>query len=147
MWRPFVSAFRKWIINPLSVPVVDLVDVPEDDFVFSFHVVRDAFFLDPLHEALQDQGERVRQAFMLTKFLMQKYQPRWRNVCVNYVCSICLDTFYLVLSFHPFLSFISSFIEVNLLGEVITSCLSSLCFSWFSPTLDAVSPPPRCRGL
>lgn len=35
-------------------------------------------------------------------------------VCVNYVCSICLDTFYLVLSFHPFLSFISSFIEVNL---------------------------------
>lgn len=43
------------------MPVVDLVDVPEDDFVFSFHVVRDAFFLDPLHEALQDQGEQVRQ--------------------------------------------------------------------------------------
>lgn len=37
----------------LSVPVVDLVDVPEDDLVFSFHVVRDALLLDPPHEALQ----------------------------------------------------------------------------------------------
>lgn len=35
------------------MPVVDLVDVPEDDFVFSFHVIGDAFLLDPLHEALQ----------------------------------------------------------------------------------------------
>lgn len=41
------------MLNLLSVPVVDLVDVPEDDFVFSFHVVGDALFLDPLHEALQ----------------------------------------------------------------------------------------------
>lgn len=42
------------IVNPLSVPVVDLVDVPKDDLVLSLHVVRNAFFLDPLHEALQD---------------------------------------------------------------------------------------------
>lgn len=41
------------MLNLLSVPVVDLVDVPKDNFVFSFHVVRDALFLDPLHEALQ----------------------------------------------------------------------------------------------
>lgn len=41
------------LLNSLSVPVVDLVDVPEDNFVFSFHVVRDALLLDPFHEALR----------------------------------------------------------------------------------------------
>ncbi len=41
------------MLDLLSVPVVDLVDVPKDDFVFSFHVIRDALVLDPLHEALQ----------------------------------------------------------------------------------------------
>lgn len=37
----------------LSVPVVDLVDVPEDDFVLPFHVVGDALLLDLFHEALR----------------------------------------------------------------------------------------------
>lgn len=41
------------MLNSLSVPVVDLVDVPEDNFVLSFHVVGDALLLDPFHEALR----------------------------------------------------------------------------------------------
>lgn len=43
-------------VDSLSVPVVDLVDVPKDDLVFSFHVVRDALLLDPLHVALRREG-------------------------------------------------------------------------------------------
>lgn len=41
------------MLNLRSVPVVDLVDVPKDNFVFSFHVIRDSLFLDRLHEALR----------------------------------------------------------------------------------------------
>lgn len=47
-------------MNLLSVPVVDLVDVPEDDFVFSFHVFGDALVLDPLHEALRGRRKDTR---------------------------------------------------------------------------------------
>lgn len=42
--------------DSLSVPVVDLVDVPKDNLVFSFHVVRDALLLDPLHVTLRRAG-------------------------------------------------------------------------------------------
>lgn len=81
------------------MPVVDLVDVPEDDLVFSFHVVRDAFFLDPLHEALQDQGEQVRQASMLTTSLMQKYQPRVSG-CPSSLCFPALASLWRVSHLH-----------------------------------------------
>lgn len=59
-----LPAFGPPTLNSLSVPVVDLVDVPEDDFVFSFHVVGDAFLLDLLHEALQKVtgGQQVEDA-------------------------------------------------------------------------------------
>lgn len=43
--------------DSLPVPVVDLVNVPKDDFILSFHVVGNALLLDPLHEALQ--GHRM----------------------------------------------------------------------------------------
>lgn len=46
-------------VDSLSVPVVDLVDVAKDNLVFSFHVVRDALLLDPLHVALRWEGQRV----------------------------------------------------------------------------------------
>lgn len=39
-------------LDLLSVPVVDLVDVPKHDLVFSLHVIGDALLLDSLHEAL-----------------------------------------------------------------------------------------------
>lgn len=41
------------LLDLLSVPVVDLVNVPEDDFVFSFHVVWDALLFNPLHKTLK----------------------------------------------------------------------------------------------
>lgn len=44
-------------VDSLSVPVVDLVDVPKDNLVLSFHVVRDALLLDPLHVALRWEAE------------------------------------------------------------------------------------------
>lgn len=44
-------------VDSLSVPVVDLVDVAKDNLVFSFHVVRDALLLDPLHVALRWEGQ------------------------------------------------------------------------------------------
>lgn len=46
-------------VDSLSVPVVDLVDVPEHNLVFSFHVFWDALLLDPLHVALQYGQFRV----------------------------------------------------------------------------------------
>lgn len=44
-------------VDSLSVPVVDLVDVAKHNLVFSFHVVRDALLLDPLHVALRREGQ------------------------------------------------------------------------------------------
>ena len=39
----------------LFVPVVDLVNIPENDFVFSFHIFRDSLILDRLHEPLKER--------------------------------------------------------------------------------------------
>lgn len=38
----------------LSMPVIYLMDVPEDDFVFALHVLGDALLLDLLLEALRE---------------------------------------------------------------------------------------------
>lgn len=40
----------------LFVPVVNLMDVSEDDLVFSPHVIRDSFLLHPAHVALRVGG-------------------------------------------------------------------------------------------
>lgn len=63
-------------LDLLSVPVVDLVDVPEHDLVFSLHVIGDALLLDSLHEALQGvaQGQWREQR---RKSHHQK--PSWTN--------------------------------------------------------------------
>lgn len=34
------------------MPVIDLVDVAEDDFVFPLHIIRDTLLLHPAHVAL-----------------------------------------------------------------------------------------------
>lgn len=54
LWCLLVRALP---VDSLSVPVVDLVDVPKHNLVFSFHVVWDALLLDPLHVALP-HGQR-----------------------------------------------------------------------------------------
>lgn len=89
--------------NPLSVPVVDLVDVPKDDFVLSFHVVGDAFFLDPLHEALRG-SQTVKLALMLTRFSTAINQARLRNRRGKHVHSNCVDTS----SFDALISYVVS---------------------------------------
>lgn len=40
-------------VDGLAVPVVDLLDVPEDDLVFSSHVLWNPSDLQPGHEALR----------------------------------------------------------------------------------------------
>lgn len=45
-------------INILFVPVVDLMDVPKDDLIFSPHVVGNALFFHPAHVALTG-GNRI----------------------------------------------------------------------------------------
>ena len=58
------NVLSMWCVFILSVPVVDLVDVPENDFVFSFHVVWDALLLNPLHEALKESQKGVEDALL-----------------------------------------------------------------------------------
>lgn len=43
----------------LAVPVVDLLDVPEDHLVFASHVLRDPSNLQPGHEALARDKSRM----------------------------------------------------------------------------------------
>lgn len=43
----------------LAVPVIDLLDVTEDDFVFSSHVLGNPSDLQPGHEALTNNTNNV----------------------------------------------------------------------------------------
>ena len=44
--------------HALFVPVVDLMDVAEHDFVFSLHVIGDSLLLHPAHVALKMETQR-----------------------------------------------------------------------------------------
>lgn len=52
--------------NGLAVPVVDLLDVPEDHLVFAPHVLRDPSNLQPGHEAL-GRNKRCQRSILLEK--------------------------------------------------------------------------------
>lgn len=54
---PRTSRLNK--ISILFVPVVDLMDVSEDDLVFSPHVIRNTLFFHPAHVALMGRGRII----------------------------------------------------------------------------------------
>ena len=65
------SSIRTPMLSLLSVPIEDLVDVPEDDFLFSFHVLGDALILDILHETLGGQKRSVNDDEQHTELLVE----------------------------------------------------------------------------
>lgn len=120
------------------MPVADLVDVPEDDFVFSFHVVGDAFFLDPLHEALQDH----KWSMGLTAINEASLRKTW----TFHLCGHFLNLWLLLLK-YTFSSLILSLISVHLhhdaeIFDVIFLCLNQLIEN--KPEQD--ERPHECAG-
>lgn len=75
----------------LSVPVVDLIDVPKDHFIFSFHVVRNSFLLHALHEALQKHTNLFVIQFPPADPCWVRKPHLHHNAQVSNVVLLCLD--------------------------------------------------------